>query len=79
MMASLIMLLADSPAVEVHVFGPGDGRGSQSAEGPAGEGEGDPIVAAMQSAVRHWHQVRRAIRSLRLHWLLVFPRQIKSV
>lgn len=73
MMAPLIVLLADSPNLEVHVFGPDGGgsdssRGSQSADKPGGEDGTDLIIATMQSAVHKWHQVRHAIIPLLLSW-----------
>lgn len=68
MMALLIALLAEQSTLEVHVFGPGrDGRGggggSGTSNGNRTEEEAtekrsdDPVVDALRSAVRHWHQV----------------------
>ncbi|CAM9713019.1 unnamed protein product, partial [Hapterophycus canaliculatus] len=70
MMALLIVLLVDNPNLEVHVFGPGGvgggERGSQSAKEPWGEDGKDTVLAAMHSAVHHWHQAPRDLHLARM-------------
>lgn len=60
MMAQLIVLLAEKPGLEVHVFVPG-AVGVDSGNQAGGEGAekrgGDPIEEALRSRVHHWHQV----------------------
>lgn len=62
MMGLLIMLLADNPSLEVHVFAPGgvgdgDGGDNQAGDKEGGGGGDDPVVNGLRSAVHHWHQV----------------------
>ncbi|CAM9390627.1 unnamed protein product, partial [Scytosiphon promiscuus] len=70
MMSFLIVLLAENPNLEVHVFGPaggtGDGADGPSAKEPAGQAGTDSIVAAMQSAVHQWHQAPQDLHLARM-------------
>lgn len=64
MMARLIVLLAEKPALEVRVFGHavggrsgGGGSGSQPAKEGMEKRGGDPIEEALRSRVHRWHQL----------------------
>lgn len=60
MMAHLIVLLAENPRLEVHVFGPGgggSGAGRHTREEAAEMSGTDLIEEALRSGVHHWHQV----------------------
>ena len=64
MVGLLIMLLADIPSLEVHVFAPGGDGDGEGGDSQAGDKEGaaggdDPVVNSLRSAVHHWHQVGR--------------------
>ncbi|CAN0554262.1 unnamed protein product, partial [Ectocarpus sp. 12 AP-2014] len=70
MMGLLIMLLADNPSLEVHVFAPGgggdgDGGDSQAGDKEGGGGVDDQVVNGLRSAVHHWHQAPRDLHSAR--------------
>lgn len=57
MMGLLIATLADTSYLEVHVFGPDDGGGSEI-EAHEATG-GDPVIESLRSTVDYWHQVSR--------------------
>ncbi|CAM9670942.1 unnamed protein product [Ectocarpus sp. 6 AP-2014] len=70
MMGLLIMLLADNPSLEVHVFAPGGGGDGDGGDRQAGDKKGggagdDPVVNGLRSAVHHWHQAPRDLQSAR--------------